>query len=114
MKQVTTLLPEYITNLMDKINGLGENEILQTAFGPEDKYKIERGEDGFLLSSKGIYFTSRWRAEFIFQGGSQLLNKLKAHPYYIFYAKNVFSGKEDAHMDNISNFCNSFKKHKTD
>lgn len=100
---------EYIENLFKKAQALKPGECLWTTFGPSDSFRIVRTKEGFSLQRKGNYFTSPWKEAFPFNDALHLDFYLGISPYYKFYAQNVFSGKEDAHMDNIVNYCNAFK-----
>jgi hypothetical protein len=108
---------EYIETLFSKAQALKSGECLWTTFGPLDSFRIIRKEkeEVFSFQRKGSYFTSPWTEAFPFNDALHLAFYLGISPHYTYYAKNEFSGKEDAHMDNIVNFCNAFKlRHKSE
>lgn len=101
---------ECIELLLYKAQVLKTGECLWTTFGPSDSFRIVRTKDGFSFQRKGSYFTSQWKEAFPFNDALHLDFYLTSvYPHYTYYAQNVLSGKEDAYMSNIVNYCNAFK-----
>jgi hypothetical protein len=98
-----------VQQLFDKASNLKDGAVLTTSFGPNHHYDIIKEGDGFLIRETGNYWKrNNVSAQEDFKTALRL-ETILVMIYPRWYAENAFTGKL-THMDNINNFCASFKE----